>query len=74
MAMEDLPDGTCRKTKRKPGHSLIKVTAPSTSISRMASSEESDTDDKHEHEGPQTVKPGRLPTSANHQKSPRVSQ
>ena len=63
-AMEDLPDGICRKTKRKPGHSLIKVTAPSTSTSRMAGGEESDTDDEHEHEGLQTVKPGRLPMEA----------
>ena len=63
-AMEDLPDGICRKTKRKPGCSLIKVTAPSTSTFRMASSEESDADDEHEHEGPQTVKPGRLPMEA----------
>ncbi|KIM57576.1 hypothetical protein SCLCIDRAFT_28791 [Scleroderma citrinum Foug A] len=63
-AMEDLPDGICRKTKRKPGRSLIKVTAPSTSTFGMAGSEESDADDEHEHEGPQTVKPGRLPMEA----------
>ena len=62
--MEDLPDGICRKTKRKPGHSLIKVTAPSTSTFRMAGGEESDTDDEHKHKGLQTVKPGRLPMEA----------
>ncbi|KIM61173.1 hypothetical protein SCLCIDRAFT_26148 [Scleroderma citrinum Foug A] len=64
MATEDLPDGICRKTKRKPGHSLIKVTAPSTSTFGMASSEESDTNDEHEHEGLQSIKPGRLPMEA----------
>ncbi|KAL4066460.1 hypothetical protein V8B97DRAFT_1874420 [Scleroderma yunnanense] len=58
MNMEDLPDPICRKTKRKLGCSLAKVTAPSTSTSKMAGDEESDANDKDK--SLQTVKPGRL--------------
>ncbi|KAL4065809.1 hypothetical protein V8B97DRAFT_2025595 [Scleroderma yunnanense] len=60
--MKDLPDPICRKTKRKLGCSLAKVTAPSTSTFRMASDEESDADDKDK--SLQTIKPGRLPMEA----------
>ena len=63
MAMEDLPD-CIRKTNRKPGHSLIEATGPSTSTSRTAGGKQSYADDKDEDEGPPTIKPGRLPMEA----------
>ena len=60
--MEDMPTGMCRNAQRKPACSGTKVTAPSTSTSRTCGEEGSDTDD--EDEGPQTIKPGRLPMEA----------